>query len=744
MSRKLFCEISPLTYKISEQKGIIIRHFKNLFGNEKIARVHSKEELPNIVKSHSSILVRKLYGVDIKLQKSKVKNIELACKKINGIIIHPGETFSFWCTVGKATKKNGYQEGLVISKKGLTSGYGGGLCQMANMIHWLILNSPLQVTELHHHTDALFPDDRRRVPFGTGTSVCYNYIDYKFKNTTDQNVQILVWIENGELCGELRSEREYPNRYKLVEENHHFRKENNKYYRISQVYRIVIDRETNKEIAKELILDNHSEVLYDYSLIPEEQIRDDELIKRIEKTIKEYPNRIAYRFKSKKITYKELWNKANKYAKLLKKQGTSPVIIYGHKDIEVIVSIISCLLANRTYVPVGICTPVYRLRKIVNLTKSTLVLTEKKIKIKDADCIKLSELKKYAKKEETIINNNIVYIIFTSGSTGIPKGVPISKRNLNNFIDWIIKIKPLDKYKNINVLNQSSFSFDLSVADLYYSLCNGHTLIAIDNHFKNGYEELFKTLKEIDVAVVTPTFIKLCILNQNFNSNNYKKLKCIYSCGEQLEVKTVKKLFELFPKLEIINAYGPTEATSAVAACRIKKEMLKDKILPVGEMNNLATKVEIIKNEIVLKGNSVFNGYIDNYEGGHYKENNINCYKTGDTGYIKDQKLYCKGRKDGQIKYKGYRIELNDIENNINQIKGVIDCAVIAKYNEESIVKTIKAFVVLNDNINIEYIKTELKKYLPDYMIPKTITILDKLPINQNGKIDRKALAKYE
>lgn len=276
MGRKLFCEISPTCYKISTKKEICKKNLKDFLRREQIAKTISAEELPNIVKGHSSILVRKLAGVDLTLQENKVTNIELACKKINGMIIHPNETFSFWKTIGKTTEKEGYKEGLVISNHGLTKGYGGGLCQMANMIHWLVLNSPLTVTELHHHSDALFPDERRRVPFGTGTSVCYNYIDYRFCNTTDQNVQILVWCENGELCGELRSERKFPFRYKLVEENHHFRKEGEKYYRISQVYREVIDRATNDVIKKELILDNHSEVLYDYALIPQDQIRNTE------------------------------------------------------------------------------------------------------------------------------------------------------------------------------------------------------------------------------------------------------------------------------------------------------------------------------------------------------------------------------------------------------------------------------------------------------------------------------------
>ena len=276
MARKLFCELNPVCYEISRKKEITKRKIKNIVGKDKIAKDHLEYELPNIVKSHSSILLRKLHGIDMKLQENKITNIELACKKVNRIVIHPGEVFSYWKTIGQPTKRKGYKEGLVISKQGMKSGFGGGLCQMGNMIHWLVLNSPLEVVELHHHSDALFPDERRRVPFGTGTSVCYNYIDYRFKNTTDQDVQILVWCENGELCGELRSEREYPYRYKLIEENHHFKKENDKYYRISQVYRLVIDRKTNKEIRKELILNNHSEVMYDYSLIPKDQIRDDE------------------------------------------------------------------------------------------------------------------------------------------------------------------------------------------------------------------------------------------------------------------------------------------------------------------------------------------------------------------------------------------------------------------------------------------------------------------------------------
>ena len=275
MTRKLFGDINPTCYKIAVKKEMLKRKLKDFFSFEKFAvNTFDNKVLPNIVKAHTSLMVRKLHGVDIQLQINKVTNIKLACEKINGIIIRPGEVFSYWKTVGPTTEKEGYKKGLVIAKRGeFSSGFGGGLCQMANMIHWLVLNSSLEVVELHHPTDALFPDERRRVPFGTGTSVVYNYVDYRFKNNTNQNIQILVWVEGEELCGELRSEVPFDNRYKLVEEDHHFKKEGDNYYRNSKVYRIVIDRKTNKEIDKELILDNHSLVMYDHELIPKDQIR---------------------------------------------------------------------------------------------------------------------------------------------------------------------------------------------------------------------------------------------------------------------------------------------------------------------------------------------------------------------------------------------------------------------------------------------------------------------------------------
>lgn len=269
--RKLFCELSPACYKISLKKEYLLRDMRDMFSKENIAGEKNTVPFPVIVKSHTSNVLRRLEGVDMQLQRNKAVNLRLAAAQINGIVINPGETFSFWRLVGEPSAKRGYLEGLVINNGKLESGIGGGLCQLANLIHWLVLNSPLTVTELVHHSDALFPDSGRQVPFGTGTSVFYKNVDYRFKNTTDRPVQLLVWLDENELFGELRTPAAFPYIYRITEENQGYVEEDGVFYRVSRVYRITLDRE-RRVLRRELVLDNHSKVLYDYSLIPRDQI----------------------------------------------------------------------------------------------------------------------------------------------------------------------------------------------------------------------------------------------------------------------------------------------------------------------------------------------------------------------------------------------------------------------------------------------------------------------------------------
>ena len=391
------------------------------------------------------------------------------------------------------------------------------------------------------------------------------------------------------------------------------------------------------------------------------------MIEKLKNVFLKNGDKTAYIVNNEKITYKELWDKSNSLAQYLKQQGDSSVIVYGNKNIEMLISFIACLIAERAYIPLDTYIPFERLKKIISTTNSELLINNCscEVKINDIEIISLSDFYFFNKDYNYIEDDNsIAYIIFTSGSTGAPKGVPISKKNLLNFINWIRDLKPLKDRKNTKVLNQASFSFDLSVADLYYSLLNGHTLVSLDNEAQNDFVKMFSIIKseKINVAVMTPTFMKLLLLDSDFKSENFPDFDTVYFCGERLDVPTVKKLYQRFPDINIINAYGPTEATSAVSAVVIEKEMLDMEILPVGDCSNLATEVEIIDEEIVLKGKSIFSGYIGGITGGYYRENNIDCYKTGDLGYISDDKLFCTGRKDNQLKFKGYRIELEDIE----------------------------------------------------------------------------------
>ena len=276
---KNFCDINPFFYNISMYKGIITRNIKDFFSKKKKKKNKQDKKLKNVVSEYNSIIIKKGKGIDPVTQENKAVNIKLASSKISGIVIHPGEVFSFWRTLGTVNKRKGYKEGRVIKQDKLVKGTGGGLCNLANTINNLILHSPLEIIEFHKHSDALACDIGHRVPMANGTSVSYNYIDYRFKNNTDQDIQLLLWCDDSKLYGELRSEKDFPLEYTIEEEDHHFEEEEGKYYRVSKIYRNTINKSTKEIIDKELIWDNHSLVMFDNDLIPKDMIKEKTTIK---------------------------------------------------------------------------------------------------------------------------------------------------------------------------------------------------------------------------------------------------------------------------------------------------------------------------------------------------------------------------------------------------------------------------------------------------------------------------------
>ena len=264
MKRKLFCEYSPLTYRIAVNKNIVMRHVKDFFGLEKIAGTKSVEKLPVVIYAHKSLIRRVLGNVNMELQENKAVNLSIAAPKVNGILIRPGEVFSFWKLVGKITASKGYKDGLTISNAKVQSGIGGGMCQFTNLIHWMILHSPLDIVEHHHHDGFdLFPDYNRQIPFGTGTSIMYNYLDYRVKNNTDNTFQLITYVTDTYLCGELRAQSELAVKYHIVAENEKFVRENGVVYRTGLVYRKCLDKRTGNLLKQECIRQNHAKVMYD-------------------------------------------------------------------------------------------------------------------------------------------------------------------------------------------------------------------------------------------------------------------------------------------------------------------------------------------------------------------------------------------------------------------------------------------------------------------------------------------------
>jgi len=272
--RKLFCEYGPLFYKISTAKEIALRATQNLRSDISFARTKSKTHLPCVVASHASPIAEEIEGYTLAMHQDKVHNLTVAANTLSELIIKPGETFSFWHAIGNCTKRKGYRTGLMLANGKFIKTSGGSLCLLATHLHNLVLGSPLEVVEVHHHSDALFPDTKPRVPYEQlGASVFYNYRDYRFRNNSSQNVQFLLSPTPEFMRGELRSETQFPYTYELIEEDHHFAWEGEECYRKSMIYRNVIERETREAVDKELLHRLRSKVMYDPAKIPAELFR---------------------------------------------------------------------------------------------------------------------------------------------------------------------------------------------------------------------------------------------------------------------------------------------------------------------------------------------------------------------------------------------------------------------------------------------------------------------------------------
>jgi vancomycin resistance protein VanW len=196
------------------------------------------------------------------LQHNKVVNLRLASARTDGVVIRPGETFSFNKVVGNCTRRKGYVVGMRLSNGDAKAGVGGGICQLANLLHWMFLHSPLTVVERSEHSFDPFPDKNRVLPWGVGCSIVWNYVDLVVRNDTDTTFQVRTWLEDKHLRGELRADRAVEHSYKVEARGEEFVRVGERVWRRNEIWRNLVDRRTGDVVGEELVKRNCAVVKY--------------------------------------------------------------------------------------------------------------------------------------------------------------------------------------------------------------------------------------------------------------------------------------------------------------------------------------------------------------------------------------------------------------------------------------------------------------------------------------------------
>ena len=452
----------------------------------------------------------------------------------------------------------------------------------------------------------------------------------------------------------------------------------------------------------------------------------------------------------------------------------SPVVVFGGQEYDMLATFVALTKSGHAYIPIDSHSALERVTAIVEVAQPSLIIAINEFPLKDVNIpiLDLAAVQTaFAAKHPYEITHPVkgddnYYIIFTSGTTGKPKGVQISHDNLLSFTNWMITDKEFATPARPQMLAQPPYSFDLSVMYWAPTLALGGTLFAVPSAITQDFKQLFETILNLPIAIwtSTPSFADMAMLSEDFNAEKMPGITHFYFDGEELTVKTAQKLRDRFPNARIINAYGPTEATVALSAVAITDDMLTNmKRLPIGytkadsptfvidEDGNKLPNGE--QGEIIVSGPAVSKGYMNNPEKtaeAFFEFEGLPAYHTGDVGTMTDESLLLYGgRMDFQIKFNGFRIELEDVSQNLNKSKYIDSAVAVPRYNKDHKVQNLLAYVILKDGVKEQFereiditkaIKEDLQDIMMSYMMPSKFLYRDSLPLTPNGKIDIKGL----
>jgi len=529
----------------------------------------------------------------------------------------------------------------------------------------------------------------------------------------------------------------------------------------------------NQEIIKLPILtaSERHQLLVEWTQTETKYPRDRTIQELFEEQVEINPNAIAVVFEGQQLTYQQLNQRANQLARYLQKfdvRSDVLVGIYIDRSIEMVIGLLGILKAGGAYVPIDPSYPQERLDLIVEDAQLQVILTleqfssklnhEMNIVCLDSDWQDISQ-EGTGNYIVSCTNENLAYVEYTSGSTGKPKGVCVIHQGVVRLV------------KNTNYLNFGSdevflqlapISFDASTFEIWGSLLNGAKLAIMPAHTPS-LEEIGKAIKDYQVTTMWLT-TGLFNLMVDERLEDLQPLRYLLAGGDALSAPHVQRLLQELKNCQLINGYGPTENTTFTACCQIKKGSQLGVSVPIGHpianshvyiLDRDLQPVPIgVSGEIYIGGDGLARGYLNNpvltaekFIPNHFNsQSSAYLYKTGDLAkYLPDGSIDFLGRIDSQVKIRGFRIELNEIESILIQHPHIREVVVIAREDHPSN-KQLVAYVVpeysLVDNhlLTMISLRTFLKEKVPEYMIPASVVIVDAIPLNPNGKLDRRNL----